>query len=247
MKIPPLEAPPEEGAALYLVGTPLGHLADITLRALSVLAGVDAIACEDTRRTWKLLSHYEIPRPSIFFSCNDHNERKVVGRVQGLLNNGHKVALVSDAGMPLVSDPGFVVARAAREEGFPVVVIPGPTAAVTGLLSSGLPVHAFAFKGFPPRKSGQRKRFIGADQDNPATLIFYASPYRIGAVMRDALAVLGDRPAALCAELTKRFEQVHHAPLSELIARFGEKPPQGELTLLIHGHDKRFPRPSAPE
>jgi 16S rRNA (cytidine1402-2'-O)-methyltransferase len=242
-----LEAPSEEGAALYLVGTPLGHLADITLRALSVLAGVDAIACEDTRRTWKLLSHYEIPRPSIFFACNDHNERKVVGRVQGLLNNGHKVALVSDAGMPLVSDPGFVVARTAREDGFPVVVIPGPTAAVTGLLSSGLPVHAFAFKGFPPRKSGQRKRFIGADQDNPATLIFYASPYRIGAVMRDALAVLGDRPAALCAELTKRFEQVHRAPLSELIARFSEKPPQGELTLLIHGHDKRFPRPSAPE
>lgn len=242
MKIPEPEAPPEEGGVLYIVGTPLGHLGDITLRALGVLAHVDAIASEDTRRTWKLLSHYEIPRPGIFFACNEHSERKVVSRVMGLLADGRKVALVSDAGMPLVSDPGFVVARAVREEGYPVVVIPGPTAAVTGLVHSGLPVHAFCFKGFAPRKSGQRQRFIEADRDNPATLIFYASPYRLGALLQDAQAVLGDRPAALCVELTKKFEQIHRGPLSELLAQFGEKAPAGELTLLIHGYDKKLQR-----
>jgi len=240
MRIPEPEDLPEEGAVLYVVGTPLGHLGDISVRALSVLSQVDALACEDTRRTWKLLSHYEIPRPSIFFACNDHNERKVVSRVLGLLDAGHKVGLVSDAGMPLVSDPGFVIARAAREAGHAVVIVPGPTAAVTGLLHSGLPVHAFCFKGFAPRKSGQRQRFIATDRDNPATLIFYASPYRVGKLMADALAVLGDRPAALCAELTKKFEQIHRAPLSALIEQFGSKPPQGELTLLIHGYDRRL-------
>jgi 16S rRNA (cytidine1402-2'-O)-methyltransferase len=240
VKLPDLEAMPEEGGVLYVIGTPLGHLGDITLRALAVLAGVDALACEDTRRTWGLLSHYEIPRPGIFFSCNDHNEHKVVSRVMGLLDAGHRVGLVSDAGMPLVSDPGFVVARAAREAGHQVVVIPGPTAAVTGLLGSGLPVHAFCFKGFAPRKSGQRQRFIAADRENAATLIFYASPYRLSKLLADALAVLGDRPAALCVELTKKFEQIHRAPLSELVARFGEAP-KGELTLLIHGFDKNMP------
>lgn len=247
MKIPSLEEHTEEedGATLYLVGTPLGNLEDITVRALRVLHGVDAIVCEDTRRTWKLLSHYEIPRPSLFFACNDHNERKTVGRILGLLQNGHRVAMVSDAGMPLVSDPGFVVAREARGAGHRVVVIPGPTAAVTGLLGSGLPVHAFSFRGFPPRKSGQRQRFIAAEKHSTSTQIFYVSPYRVRSVLNDALAVLGDRPAALCAELTKRFEQIHTAPLSELIAHVERNVPKGELTLLIHGHDKKWPLPDS--
>ena len=227
-------------AGLYVVGTPLGNLGDITLRALSVLRGVDAMACEDTRRTWKLLTHYGIPRPRDFFACHDQNERRMVGRVMGMLEAGRRVAVVSDAGMPLISDPGFVITRAAREAGHPVTVIPGPTAAVTGLVSSGLPVHTFTFKGFPPRKSGQRRRFLEAERENPATLLFYVSPYQIGALLQDAAEVFGaERTGALCLELTKKFERIERASLGELAARFAKAPPSGELTLLVQGYDPR--------
>lgn len=237
MNEPEPESP--EGGVLYIVGTPLGNLEDITLRALSTLRSVDVMACEDTRRTWKLLTHYEIPRPSHFFACHDHNENRVTPRVMGFLEAGLKVAVVSDAGMPLISDPGYVVARAAREAGFPVVVIPGPTAAVTGLVASGLPVHSFSFKGFPPRKSGQRRRFLEAELENPATLILYVSPHRISTLLQEAAEIFGDRPAALCVELTKRFEQVERGGLIELAERFADTPPQGELTLIIHGYHKK--------
>ncbi|MEL6345411.1 MAG: 16S rRNA (cytidine(1402)-2'-O)-methyltransferase [Myxococcota bacterium] len=224
---------------LYVVGTPLGNLEDITLRALRVLRSVDVMACEDTRRTWKLLNHFEIPRPSHFFAAHDHNEARVASRILGFLEAGVPVALVSDAGMPLISDPGFVVSRAAREADHPVHIIPGPTAAVTGLVASGLPVHSFLFKGFPPRKSGQRTRFFEEELMNPATLIVYASPHRIGSVLNTAAAVFGDRPAALCVELTKKFEQIERGGLLSLAARFAEKAPKGELTLLIHGYHKK--------
>lgn len=225
---------------LYVVGTPLGNLGDITLRALSVLRGVEAMACEDTRRTWKLLTHYAIPRPRDFFACHDSNERRAVGRVLGLLDLGRRVALVSDAGMPLISDPGFIISRAARTAGHPVTVIPGPTAAVTGLVSSGLPVHAFAFKGFPPRKSGQRRRFLELEQENTATLIFYVSPHQLAPLLQDAVAVFGpQRPAALCLELTKKFERVERDTLATLAEKFQGKPPNGELTLIVQGHDPR--------
>jgi len=173
---------------LYLVGTPIGNMEDITLRALETLRGVDVVASEDTRKTGLLLKRYEIKKPLISF--HEHNEEQAVRRVLGLAAEGKSVALVTDAGMPGISDPGFTLVRAAHAAGVPVNAIPGPTAFVLALVLSGLPVHAFTFRGFPPRKPGARRRFLAVDQHSPHTLIFYESPYRLQAFLADALAVL---------------------------------------------------------
>jgi 16S rRNA (cytidine1402-2'-O)-methyltransferase len=218
---------------LYLVATPIGNLSDITLRALETLRQVDVIACEDTRKTGRLLQHFEIEKPKIAF--HEHNERQATARVMSMIEQGQSVALVSNAGTPGISDPGFTLVRRAIEEGVPVVMIPGPSALVMALVLSGLPSHSFTFRGFPPRKPGPRKRFLEVDVDSPHTLVFYESPYRLKAFLKDAIEVLGDRQAALANELTKLYEEVQRGTLSELLALFEDEEPRGEYTVVIAG------------
>lgn len=191
---------------LYLVATPIGNLGDITLRALETLRSVDFVASEDTRTTGRLLKHFEISRPQIAF--HEHNEDKAGERILGLLREGKSVALVTDAGTPGISDPGYSVVRRAIDAGEEVTMIPGPAGLIMAVVLSGLPLHSFTFRGFPPRKSGQRRRFLEVDLHSPHTLIFYESPFRLAAFLEDALAVYGDRKAALANDLTKMFEKV---------------------------------------
>jgi 16S rRNA (cytidine1402-2'-O)-methyltransferase len=217
---------------LYLVATPIGNLADISQRALETLRQVDYVASEDTRKTGMLLKHFGIKRPQISF--HEHNERRAGQRIVGLLQEGKSVALVANAGTPVICDPGFTLVRAAVEAGIEVTMIPGPTAFVAALVLSGLPTHAFTFRGFAPRKSGQRRRFLAVDKDSPHTLIFYESPHRLRSFLEDALTVFGDRRAALAKELTKMFESVKRGRLSELIVEL-DKEPRGEYVVVIAG------------
>jgi 16S rRNA (cytidine1402-2'-O)-methyltransferase len=218
---------------LYLVATPIGNLSDITLRALETLRQVDVIACEDTRKTGRLLKHFEIDKPKIAF--HEHNERQATARIMSMVEQGQSVALVTNAGTPGISDPGFTLVRRAIEEGVPVEMIPGPSALVMALVLSGLPSHSFTFRGFPPRKPGPRKRFLEVDADSPHTLVFYESPYRLKAFLQDAMEVLGDRPAALANELTKMYEEIQRGTLPELLALFEDEEPRGEYTVVIAG------------
>ncbi|HEU5381393.1 MAG TPA: 16S rRNA (cytidine(1402)-2'-O)-methyltransferase [Ktedonobacteraceae bacterium] len=222
---------------LYLVATPIGNLQDITLRALTILRQVDYVASEDTRKTGMLLKHFEISRPQIAF--HEHNEQQAGQRIEELLKQGSSVALVTDAGTPGIADPGFTLVRRAIQAGIEVTLIPGPTAFVMALVLSGLPVHSFTFRGFPPRKPGARKRFFEIDQHSPHTLIFYESPYRLEASLRDALEVFGDREAALASELTKMFESVNRARLSELLKIAQQGKLKGEYIIVIAGKDAR--------
>lgn len=222
---------------LYIVSTPIGNLGDISLRALETLRAVDAVASEDTRHTGILLKHYEIKKPQIAF--HEYNEQKALPRILNLLREGKSVAVVTDAGTPGISDPGFLIVRAAIEEGLPVTAIPGAAAVIMALVLSGLAVHSFTFRGFPPRKTGARRRFLAVDLDSPHTLIFYESPYRLRAFLEDALAVYGDRPAALGNDLTKLFETITRAPLSELLAGLPPGDLKGEYTVVIAGKETR--------
>ncbi len=218
---------------LYLVATPIGNLGDISLRALDVLRSVDLIASEDTRKTSILLQHYDIHKPQK--SYHAFNEKKVVPRLTELLMEGKSIAVVTSAGTPGISDPGYSLVQAAIENEIPVTALPGPSAVVLALTLSGLPAHSFTYKGFPPRKSGARRRFIAEEADSPHTLIFYESPHRIQAFLGDALAELGDRKAALANDLTKKFESVQRGQLSELISAFTTESPRGEYTVVIEG------------
>lgn len=218
---------------LYLVATPIGNLGDMSLRAIEVLKSVDVIASEDTRTTGVLLKHFDIHKPQIAF--HEHNEEQAGNRIFGLLNAGQSVAVVSEAGTPGISDPGFTLVRRAIAEGIEFTMIPGASAVLMALVLSGLPAHSFTFRGFPPRKSGQRRRFLEVDLNSPHTLILYESPFRLAALLEDALAVLGDRRAALCNDLTKLYEKVERAPLSELLARVGDKKLKGEYVVVIEG------------
>ncbi len=217
---------------LYLVATPRGNLGDMSLRAIETLGKVDYIASEDTRKTGRLLKHFEITKQQISF--HEHNERRVLPRLIKLLEQGKEVALVTSAGTPGISDPGYVLVRSAIEADIEVTMIPGPTALIMAVVLSGLPVHSFTFKGFAPRKSGQRKRFLTTEKDSPHTLVFYESPYRIHKFLKDAIEVLGDRNAALAKELTKMFESVLRGKLTELLAELPEKP-KGEYVVVIQG------------
>ncbi len=219
---------------LYLVATPIGNLGDITIRALDTLKSVDVIASEDTRKTSILLQHYDIHKP--LMACHEHNEKQVAERIVGLIRSGKSVALVSDAGTPAISDPGFVVVRRILAEDLPVTAIPGPAALIPALILSGLAVHAFTYRGFPPRKSGARKRWLAQDLYTPHTLIFYESPYRIVALIADALAVFGDRPAALANDLTKFHEAVWRGPLSALQTILAGRAIKGEFVLVVAGN-----------
>lgn len=218
---------------LYLVATPIGNLGDITLRALEVLRSVDLIASEDTRKTSILLGHYDIHKPQK--SYHAFNEQKVVPKLIELLLEGQSIAVVTSAGTPGISDPGYSLVQAAIEHEIPITAIPGPSALVLALTLSGLPAHSFTYKGFPPRKQGARRRFIGIDAESPHTLIFYESPHRILAFLADALAVLGDRQAALANDLTKKFETIYRGRLSELIETLNQDAPRGEYCVVIEG------------
>jgi 16S rRNA (cytidine1402-2'-O)-methyltransferase len=184
-----------------------------------------------------MLKHFEIKKPQISFY--EPKEARALPKILALLAEGKSVALVSNAGSPAVSDPGFTLVRAALEAGHAVTAIPGPTAVVTALVLSGLPVHAFTFRGFPPRKPGARRRFLEVDLNSPHTLIFYESPHRLKAFLEDALAVYGDRRAAVANDLTKLFETVIRAPLSECIAHFSTEEPRGEYTVVIEGAEEK--------
>jgi 16S rRNA (cytidine1402-2'-O)-methyltransferase len=219
---------------LYLVATPIGNLGDITLRALETLRSVDYVASEDTRKTGLLLKHFEIKKPQISF--HEHNEARAGARILGILQEGQSVALVTNAGTPGISDPGYTLVHLAIEAGIPMTSIPGPAAFVSALILSGLPVHSFTFRGFPPHKGGPRRRFLGLDKDNPHTLVFYESPHRMAAFLKDALEIYGDRQAVMANDLTKLFESVERGKLSELIGQVEDTQLRGEYTVVIAGH-----------
>jgi 16S rRNA (cytidine1402-2'-O)-methyltransferase len=222
---------------LYLVATPIGNLDDITLRALATLREVDYVASEDTRKTGLLLKHFDIARPQISF--HEQNEERAGQRIEALLKQGKAVALVTDAGTPGIADPGYTLVRRAVASGIPVTMIPGPTAFAMALVLSGLPVHSFTFRGFPPRKPGQRRRFLAVDQGAPHTLVYYESPYRLAAFLQDALEVFGDREAALANDLTKLFEHVERGTISALIAWVNQQTRlKGEFVVVVAGAGK---------
>jgi 16S rRNA (cytidine1402-2'-O)-methyltransferase len=217
---------------LYLVATPIGNREDITYRAVRTLREVDLIACEDTRHTRHLLDRYEIARPLI--SYHEHNEASRAEELVGKLLAGTNVALVSDAGMPLVSDPGYRLAAAAISAGISVVPIPGPSAVITALAAAGLPTDAFYFGGFLPAKSGQRARALESLRDQSATLVFYEAPHRILETLSDVEKILGPRPAVVARELTKLHEEFLRGTPTEVRAVLESRPSvKGEITLLI--------------
>jgi len=230
---------------LYLVATPIGNLGDITLRALDILRTVDIVASEDTRKTGILLKHFGISKPQLAF--HEHNEDRVGDRIMRLLADGKSVAVVSDAGTPGISDPGYSIVRRAIAAGEAVSMAPGPAAVTMAVVLSGLPVHSFTYRGFAPHKRGPRRRFLQVDAGSPHTLVFYESPYRIEAFLRDALDVYGDRPAALAHELTKLHESVERGTLAELLASVQQAKPRGEYVVVIAGASRITEAPSPEE
>lgn len=220
---------------LYLVATPLGNARDITLRALDLLAGADVLAAEDTRSLRRLMDIHGVPvgdRPLIAY--HDHNGDRVRPRLMSALSEGKSVVYASEAGTPLISDPGFDLMRAALQAEVACTTAPGPTAAVAALTLSGLPTDRFLFAGFLPNSSGKRKTALREVSDVPATLIFYESPKRLAAMLRDAAEVLGaDRAAVVCRELTKKFEERRAGSLSELAALYADHPPKGEIVVVV--------------
>ncbi|MDH5649964.1 MAG: 16S rRNA (cytidine(1402)-2'-O)-methyltransferase [Gammaproteobacteria bacterium] len=222
---------------LYIVATPIGNLEDITARATRVLSQVDVVAAEDTRHSGKLLQVLGIKKPLL--SVHDQNESARISRILDELSAGKSIALVSDAGTPLVSDPGFQVVRAVREAGFSVIPIPGPCAAIAALSVAGLPTDSFIFAGFAPAKAGARQQFFQGLVSEPRTLIFYESPHRIVESLQQMATVFGgDRQAVIARELTKQFETVHAASLAELVQWVSQDNNQqkGEFVVLVHGH-----------
>lgn len=217
---------------LYLVATPIGNLGDITLRALQTLGGADAIACEDSRVSAKLLAAHGIKRPLIAY--HDHNAARMRPKIIERLKGGESVALISDAGMPLVSDPGYKLVQAAIAAGLMVTVLPGPSAPLAALLLSGLPSDRFFFGGFLPAKTGARRTALKGLAALDATLIFFESAQRLGASLGDMATVLGDRPAAVARELTKLYEELRRGGLSELAAHYtAAGPPKGEIVVVV--------------
>lgn len=222
-------------AMLYLVATPIGNLKDITLRALETLREVDFVASEDTRKTGLLLKHFGIKVPQLSFY--EYNEQAAGEKLVDLLGQGKKVALVTNAGTPSISDPGYTLVRRVIEAGLPVTALPGPAAFVLALVLSGLPVYTFTFRGFPPHKAVARRKFLAADASIPHTLVYYESPYRLTRFLKDALSVFGDRQAAVANDLTKLFESVQRGRLSELADEFAGERLRGEFTIVIAGSE----------
>jgi len=219
------------GGCLYLVATPIGNLEDITLRALRILKEADKIACEDTRHTQKLLTHYDIHKPLV--SYHEHNELTRAPELVLAMEQGAKIALVSDAGMPLVSDPGHRLVTLCLRHHIPVVPIPGPSALLAALSASGLPNEEFLFVGFLPARSGERRRALERLRIEDRTMIFYEAPHRVAECVADAREVLGNRNACIAREITKVHEEFRRGKLSELSSSLDERPARGEITLLI--------------
>ena len=226
-----LQSAVESRGCLYVVGTPIGNLEDITLRALRILKEVDLIACEDTRHTQKLLQHYDIHKQLV--SYHEHNEMTRSSELLIKLEQGAKIALVSDAGMPLVSDPGYRLVTLCLRHKIPVIPIPGPCALLAALAACGLPNEEFLFVGFLPARTGERRRTLERLRLEDRTVIVYEAPHRIQESIADALEILGERPACLAREVTKVHEEFRRAKLSELLESLKEKPVKGEITLLI--------------
>jgi 16S rRNA (cytidine1402-2'-O)-methyltransferase len=217
---------------LYLVATPIGNLADITHRALQVLNDVDLIACEDTRHTHKLLNHYGLSTKTI--SYHEHNEQKRATELIDRLKQGTNIAVVSDAGTPSISDPGFRLVRAAIENDITIVPIPGPSALITALIAAGLPTDEFFFAGFLPARANARRTRLSELQSVPGTLIFYEAPHRLAQTLKDAYEILGEREAVVARELTKLHEEIRRGRLSELTTDYTEKTDaRGEIVVLI--------------
>jgi 16S rRNA (cytidine1402-2'-O)-methyltransferase len=237
-------APDQAGSlrgTLWVVATPIGNLGDLSERAAQVLAAVDVVACEDTRRTGLLLQHLGLKKP--LRSLHEHNERSRVRELLALLEEGRDVALVSDAGTPLLSDPGFLVAREAAAAGFTLRPVPGPSAALSALVVSGLPPYPFTFLGFPPARAGKRQTFLRRFAELEHTLVFFESPHRLLRCLDDAIAVLGDRRAAVARELTKIHEEVLRASLSGLRDQLAARPSiKGELVVVVAGRARNDDR-----
>jgi 16S rRNA (cytidine1402-2'-O)-methyltransferase len=221
---------------LYLVPTPIGNLGDLTLRALEILKAADVIAAEDTRRTRQLLTHFGIPRPERLVVYREHREESAGRFILDLLRQGKTVALCTDGGFPGISDPGYRLVTAAIEADMPFNVLPGPSVVPVALVSSGLPTSSFTFKGYPPRRGGPRRRFLATDKDSPHTLVLFESPFRVASTLEAALEILGNRRAAVCLEMTKKFESVTRGTLEELVARFRDRKVKGEGTIVIEGN-----------
>lgn len=220
------------GGTLYVVATPIGNLEDITFRAVRTLKEVQLIAAEDTRHTLKLLSHYQITTRVV--SCHEHNEPSRIDLVVAKLSEGSDVALVSDAGTPLISDPGYRVVKGVVEAGFRVIPIPGPCAAIAGLSVSALPTDSFLFKGFPHRKQGKRVADLERLKDENSTIVFYESPHRVVKLIEDILLVMGDRPAMVAREITKHYEEYIRGNLSHILTTLRARPSiKGECSLFI--------------
>jgi len=226
---------------LHVIATPIGNLADLSPRALDAFKAASLIACEDTRRTWQLLTHFGVPRPEMV-SYRQGNEEKTTEYILKALAAGREVALCSDGGYPGISDPGYRLIRACALGNVPYEVIPGASAVNVALLMSGLSTSSFTFRGFPPRGPGAMRNWFLEDKDKEHTLICYESPFRIGPTLEAALETLGDREAAVCIELTKLHERVSRGYLSDLAKEFKDAKVKGEVALVIAGNNPKFAR-----
>ncbi len=230
---------------LYLVATPIGNLQDMTFRAVETLRSVDLIACEDTRHTRNLLNHFRISNRVV--SYHQHNEKERSEEFVDRLLNGDSIAIVSDAGTPGICDPGFLIVNRAIEIGITVIAIPGPTAFVAAVITSGLATDSIYFGGFLPSKKGERLKRLAQVREIPATLVFYEAPHRLGRSLASCFEVLGDRQASVARELTKLHEEILRGTLAELAARFAEEKVKGEIVIVIARADPSVQKAAKPE
>lgn len=225
---------------LYIVATPLGNLGDMTYRAVETLRAVDLIACEDTRTSQTLLAHFDIHKPLV--SYHNFNEHKITERLIKRLHAGENIALISDAGTPSISDPGFVIVREAIAQGINIVPIPGASAVITALAVSGLATDAFIFYGFLPQTQGKRRTVIESLAERRETLIFYESPFKIHKLIDLLVEILGNRRVVLCRELTKKFEEIMREDLEALKGKIAGRTLKGEITVVIEGKTRKSER-----
>ena len=219
---------------LYLIATPIGNLGDISARALEVLEQVDLVACEDTRTSGRLLKHFDLKKKLI--SYHDFNESSRAGQLLELLKQGQSVGVITDAGSPGISDPAYRVVRTALENNIEIIALPGPTALIPALTASGLPTDRFFFEGFLPPKSGGRARRLESVKDFEHTLVFYESPHRIQKSLQAMLEILGDRPACLAREISKKFEEFIRGNLSDILEQVTERKIKGEIVIIVAGN-----------
>lgn len=227
---------------LYIVATPIGNLDDISARAVKALTDADVIACEDTRRTRILLDHCGIHKSQMMISYREQTEQRAGAQIVELIGQGRKVALCTDGGFPGISDPGYRLVNLAIENDVRFEVIPGASAVHVALIYSGLSTSSYTFKGFPPRKRGPAVRFFGEEKDLPHTLVIFESPFRVGPTLEHALEALGNRKAAVCIELTKKFERISRGYLVDLVKEYSAGPVKGEVTIVIAGNNPKFAR-----